>query len=56
MIVFEDSVEKPDSEWVYNPATSSVEFLVVPYEGALVEIGYVIDYPSGDDDDSAAAN
>ena len=53
LIVFEDSVEKPDSEWVYNPATNSVEFLVVPYEGALVEIGYVIDHDAGDDDDSA---
>lgn len=54
LIVFEDSVEKPDSEWAYNPTTNSVEFLVVPYEGALVEIGYVIDYAPGDDDDSAA--
>jgi hypothetical protein len=46
-------VEKDPSEWQYNPLTNSVEFLVVPPEGALVEIGYVIDYDAGDDDDSA---
>ena len=53
LIVFEDFVEKHPSEWQYNSLTNSVEFLVVPLEGALVEIGYVIDYDAGDDDDSA---
>ena len=53
LIVFEDTVPMLDTDWVYNAATNSVEFLVVPYEGALVEIGYVIDYDAGDDDDSA---
>ena len=54
LIVFEDGVPMADADWVYNAATNSVEFLAVPYEGALVEIGYVIDYDAGDDDDSAA--
>lgn len=53
LIVFEDFVEKDSAEWQYNAVTNSVEFLVVPPEGALVEIGYVIDYNVGDDDDSA---
>ena len=53
LIVFEDTVPMADTDWVYNAATNSVEFLVVPYEGALVEIGYVIDHDGGDDDDSA---
>jgi len=53
LIVFEDFVEKDAAEWQYNAVTNSVEFLVIPAEGALVEIGYVIDYDAGDDDDSA---
>ena len=53
LIVFEDFVEKDSSEWQYNTVTNSVEFLVIPPEGALVEIGYVIDHGEGDDDDSA---
>ncbi len=53
LIVFEDFVEKDSAQWQYNAVTNSVEFLVVPPEGALVEIGYVIDYDAGDDDDSA---
>jgi hypothetical protein len=53
LIVFEDTVPMADTDWVYNAATNSIEFLVVPYEGALVEIGYVIDHDAGDDDDSA---
>jgi hypothetical protein len=53
LIVFEDFVEKDSAEWQYNALTNSVEFLVIPPEGALVEIGYVIDYDAGDDDDSA---
>ena len=51
--VFVDFVVMPADEWQYNATTNSVEFLVVPPEGALVEIGYVIDYDAGDDDDSA---
>mgnify|MGYP003627673918 CR=1 FL=1 len=53
LIVFVDFVVMPADEWQYNATTNSVEFLVVPPEGALVEIGYVIDHGSGDDDDSA---
>ena len=53
LIVFEDFVEKDSAEWQYNALTNSVEFVVIPPEGALVEIGYVIDYDAGDDDDSA---
>ena len=41
--VFIDTVLQPDTDWTYNPATNSVEFLVVPDGGKLVEIGYVID-------------
>tara|TARA_R110000824_G_scaffold78717_4_gene198561 strand:- start:1622 stop:2650 length:1029 start_codon:yes stop_codon:yes gene_type:complete len=51
LIVFVDFIEFTD--WTYNSATNSVEFNVVPAEGSLVEIGYVIDYSPGDDDDSA---
>jgi len=53
LIVFVDSVEMSDLDWTYNSITNSVEFLVIPPEGALVEIGYVIDYTPGDDDDSS---
>ena len=53
LIVFVDTVVLPGDEWQYNTTTNSVEFLVIPPEGALVEIGYVIDYGAGDDDDSA---
>ena len=53
LIIFEDFVEMDSADWQYNAATNSVEFLVIPAEGALVEIGYVIDYDGGDDDDSA---
>ena len=41
--VFVDTVARPDTDWVYNPTTNSVEFLVIPAGGTLVEIGYVID-------------
>ncbi len=53
LAVFENGVPMVDTDWIYNAITNSVEFLVVPSEGALVEIGYVIDYDGGDDDDSA---
>ena len=51
LIVFVDTVEFLD--WTYNALTNSVEFTTIPPEGSLVEIGYVIDQSSGDDDDSA---
>tara|TARA_R110000824_G_scaffold90631_1_gene221231 strand:+ start:1201 stop:2133 length:933 start_codon:yes stop_codon:yes gene_type:complete len=53
LIVFVDFVEFLD--WVYEPLLNSVEFLTVPPEGSHVEIGYVIDYELGDDDDSAGS-
>ena len=53
LIVFVDSVEMSDLDWTYNFLSNSVEFLVIPPEGAHIEIGYVIDYGAGDDDDSA---
>ena len=31
------------NEWVYTQATNTVDFLVVPSGGSLVEVGYVID-------------
>lgn len=41
--VFIDTVLQPDTDWAYNPVTNSVEFIVIPEGGKLVEIGYVID-------------
>ena len=55
LLVLEDFVEKDPAEWSYNSSTNTIEFLVVPEEGAFVEIGYVIDHTSGDDDDSAGS-
>ena len=54
IIVFVDFVEFTD--WTYDSSTNSVQFDVLPPEGSLVEIGYVIDTflpNAGDDDDSA---
>jgi hypothetical protein len=51
LIVFVDFVEFHD--WIYNSLTNSIEFLTIPPEGSHVEIGYVIDAVTGDDDDSA---
>ena len=51
LIVFVDTVEFLD--WTYNVVTNSVEFTTIPAEGSLVEIGYVIEQSTGDDDDSA---
>ena len=54
VIVFVDTIEFTD--WIYNPLSNSVEFNIIPPEGSLVEIGYVIDHSfedGGDDDDSA---
>ena len=39
-------------DWTYDSATNVVQFDIVPAEGSLVEIGYVIEQ-FGDDDDSA---
>ena len=50
IIVFVEFVEFTD--WAYDSSTNVVHFDIVPPEGSLVEIGYVIDY-LGDDDDSA---
>ena len=51
LIVFVDFVEFAD--WTYNGLSNAIEFDVIPPEGSLVEIGYVIDSVAGDDDDSA---
>ena len=53
LIVFVDTVEMAETDWVYDATNNEVEFIVVPPEGSLVEIGYVIDYSPGDDDDSS---
>ena len=55
MIVFVDFVEMSDLDWTYNSLTNNVEFMVIPPEGSHVEIGYVIDHESGDDDDSSGS-
>lgn len=52
IIVFVGFAEFTD--WTYNSSTNSVEFDIIPPEGSLVEIGYVIDQLLGDDDDSSA--
>ena len=51
LIVFVDFVEFTD--WTYDVLSNRVNFDITPPEGSLVEIGYVIDYSAGDDDDSA---
>jgi len=53
LIVFIDSVEFLD--WTYNASTNSIEFLTIPAEGSHVEIGYVINHSTGDDDDSSGS-
>jgi hypothetical protein len=55
LIVFVDFVEMNSADWQYNATTNSVEFLVIPPQGSLVEIGYVIEPSPGDDDDSAGS-
>jgi len=59
LIVFVDFAEFTD--WTYDSATNAVQFDVLPPEGSLVEIGYVIDtfLPNAgddDDDDDSAGN
>tara|TARA_Y100000296_G_scaffold58515_1_gene67423 strand:- start:144 stop:1205 length:1062 start_codon:yes stop_codon:yes gene_type:complete len=54
LIVFVDFVEFVD--WTYDTTSNRVNFDVLPPEGSLVEIGYVIDSflpNAGDDDDSS---
>jgi hypothetical protein len=51
IVVFVDFVEF--TGWNYDSATNTVQFTTIPPEGSLVEMGYVIDHGSGDDDDSA---
>ena len=41
--VFVDTILQPADTWTYDAGTNSVEFLVVPPGGSLVEIGYIID-------------
>jgi hypothetical protein len=53
LIVFVDSVEFLD--WIYNASTNSIEFVTIPAEGSHVEIGYVINHCTGDDDDSSGS-
>jgi hypothetical protein len=53
LIVFVDSVEFLD--WTYNASTNSIEFTTMPAEGSHVEIGYVINHCTGDDDDSSGS-
>ena len=52
LIVFVEFAEFTD--WTYNSSTNSVEFDIIPPEGSLVEIGYVIDQILGDDDDDSS--
>ena len=56
LIVFVDFMEFVD--WTYDAATNKVYFDVLPPEGSLVEIGYVIDsfLPNAGDDDDSAGN
>jgi hypothetical protein len=56
LIVFVDFVEFVD--WTYDTATNIVQFNVIPAEGSLVEIGYVIDtfLPNAGDDDDSSGN
>jgi len=56
IIVFVDFVEFTD--WTYDSSTNSVQFDVLPPEGSLVEIGYVIDtfLPNAGDDDDSSGN
>ena len=56
LIVFVDFVEFVD--WTYDVTNNIVQFDVIPPEGSLVEIGYVIDSflpNAGDDDDDDSA-
>jgi len=53
LIVFVDFMEFVD--WTYDALSNTVQFDTMPPEGSLVEIGYVIDQATGDDDDSAGS-
>jgi hypothetical protein len=53
LIVFVDYAVS--TEWTYDPVSNVVSFVAIPPEGAFVEIGYVIDYHPGDDDDSSGS-
>jgi len=56
LIVFVDFVEFVD--WTYDVTNNIVQFDVIPPEGSLVGIGYVIDSflpNAGDDDDDDSA-
>ena len=46
--LFIDTVARPNSEWIYDPVTNTIEFLIIPPGGSLVEIGYIIDEDASD--------
>ena len=43
IVVFIDGVPQPETDWDYDSVTNVVSFLVIPYDGALVEVAYFID-------------
>ena len=52
---FDKIADENDALWQMLDEQKEIEqvFMEKPPEGALIEIGYVIDYIEGDDDDSA---
>ena len=47
--VFIDTILQPDTDWVYDATSNSVQFTVIPPGGVLVEIGYIIDETPDED-------
>ncbi len=43
IVVFIDGVPQPETDWDYDSVANVVSFLVIPYDGALVEVAYFID-------------
>jgi hypothetical protein len=43
IVVFVNGVPMSDVEWEYDTPTNTVYFLVVPADGALVEVAYFLD-------------
>jgi len=43
IVVFMDGMPQPETDWDYDSVSNVVSFLVVPYDGALVEVAYFID-------------
>ena len=52
--VFIDGSLAPSTDWTYNPSTNSVDFVIIPGGGKLVEIGYIIDPDPGDTGDTGS--